>query len=716
MIPLLHNICANSSKKFGVLVDPPMTECVTRLISKPPPNYREAVTFFNYFASRLHELQLYHIVKLSESSIVPVEKTGTESNFTPGKRITRHLQPPQCYLGSSSKYGEIFDFVDFGDLANSFLLKCGSKHEPSSVELASLVSKEPARLLGVMKSPDRYLSLLKTLAEDMALLKKDKDLWKQLKVSKWLLASRDIPNKEANRSLLDADSDNDEEPSSIKQFELAMPRQVVVVDDYNAFRLFRSTLICAPQDDIMEDFYLALGAGTLSSLVEEQLRLGAVIDRHSTSDKLRSHILERSKIFLHEYSNRPKEVRHDAKWMERNLKVQVVNSISLRRTLRGHSQSHTEKRSAAFQSDRMTGYILYVTAENQDSYQLSQALCSLMLERPNQSSYVLLESFLSLSLYQLRSRGYNVERILRAKAAEARIAEEQQKKQYQMEQAQAQEAVRIQKAQQAENEAQYPTRPPQTPTNLSQKSLPAPSKSGKEIDMPGAFGSDSPENSPDQNPTNIRDIFSRFTKRFGNNVQNPLAPAPANHDGSNHDLPPPYSDNPSRQIAATRGGEEQVSSPAAIQQDLKSGIAQSKGYSSSTLNSRQHQDPATMVKEAGTFCNSAVVHNLGSIGSAARGTKIFIDKSLLASASQWLATNQASLNAFEQVLLDSASVYEIPVKAVHIFFDSKGTTIAFNQGGSLWANFRYWQQLHEARCLIEDSGGRIEALAYWVCF
>ena len=692
-----------------------MTECVTRLITKPPPNYREAVTFFNYFASRLHELQLYHIVKLSESSIVPINNTRIENGFTAEKKVTKYIQPPQCYLGSSSKYGEIFDFVDFGDLANAFLLKCGSKHEPSSVELATLVSKEPARLLGVMKTPERYLSLLKTLAEDMTVLKRNRELWKQLKIANWLLASRDIPNKDGRKSLLDAESDDEEEPSSIKQFELAMPKQIVVVDDYNAFRIFRSSLICAPQDDVMEDFYLALGAGPLSSLVEEQLRLGVVIDRQSTSDKLRSHILERSKIFLHEYHSRSSEVRHDAKWLERNLKVQVVNSISLRRSLRGHSQSHTEKRSAAFQSDRASGYTLYVTVENQDSYQLSQALCSLMLERPNQSSYVLLESFLSLSLYQLRSRGYNVERILRAKAAEARIAEEQQRKQYQMEQAQAKEAERLREAQHVEHELQHAVRP-QTPTNPSQKALPEPpSTKGKSVDMPGAFGSDSPENSPDQRPNNVRNLFSRFTKRFGNNVQNPLAPSPSNVNGDDCDMPPPYTDNPQRQIKAPRGDEEPVSSPAAIQRDLKSGIAQSRGYSSSTLNSHQYQDPKSMVKEAGTFCNSNVVHHLTSIGTLAHGTKVFIDKSLSDTASQWLVSYQVSLNAFEQILIDSASVYEIPQKAIHIFFDTKGTTIAFNQAGSLWANFRYWQQLHETGCLAGDSGGRVEALAYWVC-
>lgn len=653
------------------------------------------------------------MAKLHESAIVPLENVKTENGFLAEKtKSTKYLLPSQCYLGSSSKYGEIFDFVDFGDLANAFLLKCGSKHEPSSVELAALVSKEPARLLGIMKSPERYVSLLKTLAEDMAVLKKNKDLWKQLKTAKWLLASKDLPNKDNQKSLLDGGESDEDEPSSIKQFELAMPRQIVIVDDYNAFRLFRATLICAPQDDIMEDFYLALGAGTLSSLVEEQLRLGAVIDSHSTSTKLRSHILERSKIFLHEYVNRPKEVRHDAKWLERNLKVQVVNSIQLRRSLKGHSQSHTEKRSAAFQADRMTGYTLYVTVENQDSYQLSQALCSIMLERPNQSSYVLLESFLRLTLYQLRSRGYNVERILRAKAAEARIAEEQQKKQYDMEQASAKESERLRRVQEQESRADIKALP-QTPTHPAQQALPEPPRSrGKGVDMPGAFGSDSPENSPVQNPNNIRDLFSRFTKKFSNNDSNPFLPG---SEGGSYDNPPPYSDNPSSQIAGSGGGEERVSSPADIQRSLKSGIAQSRAHSSSTLSSKQHQDPSNPVKEAGTFCNPQVMHNIQVIGSASRGTKVFIDKSLLVTAPAWLEGNRGSIDAFEQVLTDAAAIFEVPLKAVHIFFDGKGSTIAFNQGGSLWANFRYWQQLHEGRCLAGDSGGRVEALAYWVC-
>ena len=46
---------------------------------------------------------------------------------------TTLVAPQSVYLGTSSTYGEIFDFVDFGRTANAFLLKCGAKLEPTKV-------------------------------------------------------------------------------------------------------------------------------------------------------------------------------------------------------------------------------------------------------------------------------------------------------------------------------------------------------------------------------------------------------------------------------------------------------------------------------------------------------------------------------------------------------------------------------------------------------
>ena len=217
-----------------------MTESVNRLLAKPPQNRRDATTLFAYFASRLGELGQNHVAKIADSKIVPVPTKQADNGFPKEKVMEtssiKHLTPLQCYLGSSSTYSEIFDFVDFGDRANTFLLKCGSKHEPTKLELAALVSKEPARLLSVMQSPEKYMNLLRSLAEELPTLKRDKLLYKQMKSAKWLLGSVEIQStkdREKARSSAMGDGagsdQEDDESSSIKQYQLAAPNAIVVV-------------------------------------------------------------------------------------------------------------------------------------------------------------------------------------------------------------------------------------------------------------------------------------------------------------------------------------------------------------------------------------------------------------------------------------------------------------------------------------------------------
>lgn len=446
--------------------------------------------------------------------------------------------------------------------------------------------------------------------------------------------------------------------------------------------------------------------------MQEDLRLGPVADKQAVAVKLRSHILERAKIFLHQI--KPSDIKHNAQWMEKNLSLQVVSSISLRRSLRGHSLAHTEKRSAAYQHDRYKGYTLYVTAENNDTYQMSQALCKLLLDRPTLSEIALLESFLNLSLYQLRSRGYNVERILRAKAAEARIAEEQQKQHLEAEQQQIKEQERMWKEQ---NQA-APV-PVATPARDSQKPKDA---------MPGAFGPESPENAHMPEKSRSRGLFSNLTKRFGGRSSSPDQEpgiqqqlsnflGGSNNQDSNHP-PPSYNEASSTSVTLpdkTSNGPEKISSPHQIHQNLLNAIAASRAHDSSTLFS----PPSTQnIKEATTYCDATPAQDLTFLATTSNSTKIFISKTLAStlSPSVFLTENVDSLNTFAQVLHEVADIYALPHKALHIFYDEEGGTIAFNASGSLFANFRFWKQLHQKDVLSANNqggSGRVEALAYW---
>ena len=404
------------ANKFGVARDPPITGCVEKLVSKPPQDYDAAVTLFEYFTTRMGDLGHNNLVRLKDAGIVPVmrRKEPRPGLDQKSEKVQVYLRPAQCYLGSSSTFKDIFDFVDFGSNANMFLVKCGAKNEPTKHEIAQMACSEPARLLSTLQSPDKYLGLIKSVAEDFQTLKRDKELLRKMRTAPWLLGYRELVTEKSEESELFEDDD-----APVRRYQLASADSMVVIDDFVSYGKFKEALLCAPDDDVFEIFYMALGSTTLSAIVKEDLFIGQHRRDQSGSEWLRKHVLERTKLFLHEFSKDKHDgVKHSPAWLEQNLQVVSVTSLSLRRSLRGQSKTSEEKRSAA-SAKTGNSWTLYVAAADKkpDMYQVGQAICQLLLHRPNQQSSTFFEPFLKLGLLELRARGYNVDRILRAKAA-----------------------------------------------------------------------------------------------------------------------------------------------------------------------------------------------------------------------------------------------------------------------------------------------------------
>ncbi|KAK4217066.1 heat shock cognate 90 kDa protein [Rhypophila decipiens] len=673
-----YDILANElhihANKFGVARDPPILGCVERLMAAPPKDRQTAITLFEYFQSRLSDLQQQHIAKLGQAPIIPVQRVQDNSSRT----TLVHLQPQNCYLGSSSTYENIFDFVDFGNDANTFLYRCGAKVQPTKTEIAQLMCGEPARLLGTLQSPEKYLELIRSLTEDLAVLKKNRELFKKMRTSPWLLGFKEISIKE------------NEDADPIRQYELAAPSQIVIQDDLICYRIFKQSLICAPEDDALEAFYMALGCETLGSKVQEDIRVGAHAEKQDGAKWLRQHVLERSKLFIYEYSKyKPDSIRHDEKWLEKNLQVVAVKSLSLRRSLTGHNQSHLEKRSAA-STYAQGSWILYVASEGRpDMYQVGQAICQLLLDRPKQQAYFFFEPFLKLDLLDLRSRGYNVDRILRAKAAEARIAEEERRKALEAEQ---------QKIKEREQEWMRHTR--ETEVAAAAAKTPEP-----KTRMPGSFA-DSPEDEkepvdlPNRNKNKGRGLFSQLSRRLGFESDDEeakkqkdkiLMPPPL--------APPPQCAPTTRPVSAgqakkPQAEEDRVTSPAVVQQNLLNAITSTRAYDSSHLFS----PPTTNeVKEQATYCDETTSKNIVFAADAPGGMRVFVARDLSISAADFLGQNYEAIAQFEGVLKDASEIYGLSAKAMHIFYDEAGGAIAFNSNGSIFCNLRFFNQLHADR-------------------
>lgn len=691
------------AQKFGVSRDPPILDCVQRLIKNPPISHQDAIPVFQYFSSRVSDLSSTAAKSLGNAPIVPVmRRTQTSGSSSLGNAEEKsgsivHLSPRHCYLGSSNVYEDIFDFVDFGQSANSFLSACGSNNEPTKLEIAQLAAGEPARLLSILKSPDKYLNLLRSLAADMPTIKRDKDLWRKMKTAPFLLAFKEITNNSKGKT-----TEQEEDEEAVRTYQLAAPSDTVILDDFISYRLFKEHLKCAPEEEVLESFYHALGSPTLSTTVQEDLRVGPHSEKQDGAVWLRKHVLERSKLFIHEYAKYTRDaIKHDAKWLEKNLTVSAVRSVALRRSLRVSGQSHTEKRSAA-SSQTKAGWVLYVASESSrpDMYQVGQAICQLILNRPTQQAYLSFEPFLNLDLLNLKARGYNVDRILRAKAAEARIAEEERRKALDAEQARIRE-----REQEFIRQSQTPTSSVAVATR-EQNMTPPPR-------MPGGFHSldddDIPHSPPQPSQSRKgRGLLSNLSKRFGfdyddeadeklkdfiDPTQNPGHPLPAKPSSS-----------------GSNGGNEQdwkVTNPAVVQQNLLNAIKSTRAYDSSSL----YSPPATReVKEQATYCDDTAAKDLTLLADASNGMRIFVSSNVPhLQTGTFLSSNHAMINSFAALLQDVSQVYQIPIRVLHIFYDESGSTIAFNRHGSIFCNLRFYIQLHA------DQGARQEraAAAVW---
>lgn len=683
------------SNKFGVSADPPMTECMNRLIASPPKTRRDAIALFGYFASRLQEISPSHVARLGDACIVPVyAKSG--STVKQDATNMKLIAPRMTFIGQSLAFESIFDFVDFSSDANAFLLHVGAKHEPSRLQLAALMSSEPARILGITQSPDKYLELLRLLAHALPDLKKDKVLFRQLQTSPFLIAIRHVGIQKDDKNVLD-DADEEDEEANLQQLVLQPASKIVIVDDSISYEQFKTSVLVAPMEDTLEALYQALGSPSISSLIQDDTRLGSpLMDANGFLAKMQKRILERSKIFLNEY--RAEHIKHNAKWLEKNLSLQMVSSINVRRSLRGYSTFHTSKQTASLKHAISKGWILHVTPDI-DMWHVAQTLLALLLNRPTTQARTMFEYILNAELRELKRRGYNVDRILRSNAAEARIAEAERQRQLEAEQQQIKE-----------QEAAWKQ-------NQSLMSASAREDQNKAVTMPGAFDVDAPENSPPAAQKKPRGFLQNLRRGLG--LDHDIPPQLEDFlggSGRQSEDPPPYRDNDqmmvgssTQQVARGPGKQtEAASSPAAIHQNLLNAVKSSRAHDSQALFSPPQTNE---IKETSGYCDTQHAHDLYFVGNAKNGVRLFSARDVSENIDAFIAANVVGINAFSNLLVEVADIYAVPRSAIHIFYDEAGPTIAFNKQGAIFSNLRFFLQLHAPG--MGTISGRVEATSYW---
>jgi hypothetical protein len=671
--------------KFGVQRNPPIGPCVQYLLNTPPKTKLDAEMQFAYLASRASDLEQNKglIGKISNSNIVPVfrkyfldptcsgfeDRTKQQTGKTE-MRIHHHDPPEHVFVGRDQEYRGILDYVQYGAEATAFLLKVGAKHEPSTHDLASLLSKNPARFLNTI-GQEKYLDLLRKLAEHADSIWKDKELVKMLVASRTLLGYRDIKEDSKKGQTAEEEYDDLDEPVVQREWSLNKVSDIVIIDNVNYLLRFRDFIIAAPQEEILEEFYAKFGVQKVSDLVKTEQRIGIVARDQTPAQDLRKDIMERVRLFLHEYerdASSSKAVKHDAKWLSSNLSVQCVSDISIRYSLQERNVATSSRKTAVIIKVRGQGYVLSITPKY-DLYEVSTELVRLLISRPKRNDAFGLERILTEPLRRLQQKGINVERILRRKEHEARIAKQQElEREYEDQQREAEQAKSAMvKSDDKENA------PPATPEKANQ--------------MPGSFGSpDTGMELADTRRPADDGLINNWAKKLGFKTDS----AQRTRTGT---------DGPqiSRDVQSTKS-------------NIQSAIKDCRPTGMQNINTKHHQDPTEL--DRGGYCNGEQWENLHkafSVPFAGRHVDIYYG---LAESSP-LTDLQSHLAAFLPLIFGLTSIFTVNPAAVNIFLDRKSNTVAFNMNGSLFFNLAWFMALHSDVWGTRD--GRLRALDSWFC-
>ena len=674
---------------FGVAMNPLIETCGDRLIKNPPQDVASTKALFGYFAGRLNEIGPNGVLadKLGDARIVPIVDWSRSEK----RSSIRHVSPRSCFIGDGQTYGDIFDFVDFDADANAFLLRIGSKHEPSAHEIAGMLVQQPARLLQTL-GYEKYLQLLRKIAENATVLKKDKALWQRLKTQPCLLAEKQVSKTVPTDS--EKVRDIDDEEVLVKEYSLASAPGMVLLDDFATYRLFHDQLLVAPQEEALENLYSSLDTPWLSRLVEDDQRMGSMLRDQSSAEKLQKLIVERCRLFL--YDHTADVIRHDAKWLEQNLTVKGTEFLQVTHRLKGYRLSYVDKRTAALHRESKREAILYVTARY-DLYEVSRAIMGLLLKKPRQQDYLALEILMESDLRRLKTKGYNVDRILQQKAREARVAESER-------QMREEEQKRLAEEDEGNRTKSTAQAPPVLMNGSATQPRPPPNETPeRQLSIPGAFH-DSP---PPPSQGKRGSVFNTLTKRLGINQHNQAAQQQMQNMLTNgEDAPPPYEPRDPNGGKPLDNGTERVTSPADLHHNLESAIKAARPYNSSSV----FQTPeANNIKETPSYCDKKPGHDLVNVAER-EGIKLFLSRSH-PSPSNFINQNIEAINAFAAILTSVARIFDLPLSTMHIFHDDSGSSIAFNGNGSIFCNLRYFMQLHSPTLGSEE--GRVEALAYW---
>ncbi|KAI0060543.1 hypothetical protein BV25DRAFT_1908367 [Artomyces pyxidatus] len=677
--------------KLKIAASPPTARLVALLEKAPPKDELTARQYFEVLAGRIPDFPSGELRKLYETPFVPTRPAGDKS-------VVRQLCPSQCYFAGSSGaefHSKLFVFVDFGARANSFLTACGTKREPSVEEIVQILLANPRQFYQLAEGRDNYLMELRNIAINRRLLSQSTII--RMKRASILLGSKRVKRtSNGGKPTTDADEDDWD-----LQDDLLRPHQVVIADDTNAYQLFGDSLFSAPQEDILEEFYVSLGSPRLSTLVKEDYRTSAEIPHSRLAGDIKHLILERLPLFLHEHSQ--SRTRVSFNWLneDKNFVVKTFGKLSVTKSLH-HGDVHlarSQDSSAVAKRDGRGPIQLWLAGHTQvDMYEVATSLCRFLFDSPKVNDALLFMTILSTDLKALRRRGYNIDRILRQQKAEREAVEKAARDAAEREQKAIQEQQPA-LASDTQSTLSNDGPPPYFPKTTTAPAVHQPQEESG-LDIPGAMPTATGNSGMEDFIRKHSSALTNFTRKLTSQ----------GHAGGSKSRPQSMDVDSLRANMASGSSRGPTRSPqpgpnvtplSNIASNIDMAIKACTEETSSLLHNREQMQ---MVKESldEGYCDvSGRAGDLDLVGSMG-GIKVYAahdlpDKDTL------IQRKQDSLDRFLRILNPLISVYKLPASSLHVFADNEGQLIAFNRNGSLFMNLRYFEAWHDQAVQVGDT-------------
>ncbi|KAJ1972666.1 hypothetical protein H4R35_004548 [Dimargaris xerosporica] len=446
---VLHPDWQMHSRTLGISAHPPVSTVLARLEQSPPCNGVYARGVFEYLASRQAEFSQAHWHKLKSLAFIPIDRYSSPNHQGSSAEVSAEykqwqapakqwLPPSGCYFASDvvDYKSSLFTFVDFGTTANLFLKACGVQPEPSPVDLAVTILRDPQQFLQAcgQNPPEdtvdpsvygyqQYLQVLRELAFYMPQLTKHPKLVRQMRNRPFLIAVKD--KRDGKPSTASAAADLTEVTDSevmerSQEYRLEYAYNISLIDDAMLQRMFNPW--SCPEVSL-EPFYENLGSSWIKKQVTEKSQPQGTLQSSARAKRLQRLICERAPMLIEAYQrDRTTKVLRTSQWLVTALAVREVGQIFVQRTFAPTQDVKIEPTTACLYRQTATrtsysislssdGWYLLIAGPDHSMYDVATCLCKLLFTKSQLNDALLLESLLVSSLADLARKGFPVDRV-----------------------------------------------------------------------------------------------------------------------------------------------------------------------------------------------------------------------------------------------------------------------------------------------------------------